>query len=335
MRALVIGHFSTVGDIEVLEEVEQLLSAQKTPFDVAPYYKGLRRGNDSWLILNDVIPEKYTHLIVVCGPFWRQNFIKHRFDLDRFAHCTRIGVNLSMIEDLAAYNPFDVLIGRDNSLETRPDLSFLNQADKRGVAALCYVTQQNEYGDRQRLGEAVEMLRALAERNNLAVLELDTEWPRFRNGNRFASPSDFESVCARVDVMLTTRLHGTVLALKSGVPAIALDAIVGGGKVSKQCAAIGWSECYAADTVTAAELDAALARCLRPEARAQAAEVVRAAQESLTGFASAFEAGLQAAPGGRPTMTGPAHWPTPMERLKRQISKRLAKISKRVGAPLR
>ncbi|MCI4663528.1 MAG: polysaccharide pyruvyl transferase family protein [Neomegalonema sp.] len=322
MRALVIGHFSTFGDIEVLRVVEHKLSDAAIEYDVAPFSKSIARGDESWLRLKEVDASSYTHLLIVCGPFWRETFIKYRFDLDRFAHCVRIGVNLSMIEDLDAYNPFDTLLGRDSSEWAMPDVSFLHGSAPRRVAGLCYVKEQNEYGDRQRHGEAVQRLRALAERHNLAIVEMDTEWPSFRNRNGLNTPNDFESLCAKLDVMLTTRLHGTVLSLKQGLPVIALDAIVGGGKVTRQCGAVGWEECFQIATVADDELDAALQRCLQPEARSRAQAATERARQILASFDADFSAALAGPPQAKPARTGPDFWPTPSQRLKRQLRKR-------------
>ena len=43
-----------------------------------------------------------------------------------------------------------------------------------------------------------------------------------------------------MDVVVTTRLHGLVFALRGGVPALAIDPIAGGAKVAGQAEAIGW-----------------------------------------------------------------------------------------------
>jgi polysaccharide pyruvyl transferase WcaK-like protein len=42
------------------------------------------------------------------------------------------------------------------------------------------------------------------------------------------------------DVVVTTRLHGLVLALKQGVPVLAVDPVAGGARVATQAAAWGW-----------------------------------------------------------------------------------------------
>ena len=52
---------------------------------------------------------------------------------------------------------------------------------------------------------------------------------------------------------MTTRLHGLVLALKNGVPAVAIDTVAGGAKVARQADALGWPV-LAADSLTASEL---------------------------------------------------------------------------------
>ncbi|PZS37364.1 MAG: hypothetical protein DLM62_19660 [Pseudonocardiales bacterium] len=43
---------------------------------------------------------------------------------------------------------------------------------------------------------------------------------------RFAqTPGQLESMIRRLDVVVTTRMHGLVLALKNGIPALAVDPI--------------------------------------------------------------------------------------------------------------
>lgn len=328
MRALVIGHFSTVGDIEVLREVERQLGASPMQWDVAPLANGMVRFDPNWFDVRSVDPGGYTHLFVVCGPFWRDYYLRKGIDLDAFAHCTRIGVNLSMIDDVNSYNPFDRLIGRDNNNWSRADISFLHEPSKMPVAGLCLVRAQREYGDRQRHDKAGDLLRRLAYRNGVAVIELDTEWPGERNANGIASPGQFESVCGRLDVMLTTRLHGTVLSLKNGVPVIAVDAIAGGGKVLRQASAIGWAEAFAIDEATDAALDMALARCLEPAGRDRARSCAAGAREALATFPGEFADALLAEPQGKPSLTGPAARPS---RLQKKLRKFAGKLVNHLG----
>ncbi|MFC9926469.1 polysaccharide pyruvyl transferase family protein [Streptomyces sp. NPDC127190] len=44
---------------------------------------------------------------------------------------------------------------------------------------------------------------------------------------------------SRFDVVVTTRLHGLVLALRTGTPVIAVDPVAGGAKVGAQARTLG------------------------------------------------------------------------------------------------
>ena len=116
-----------------------------------------------------------------------------------------------------------------------------------------------------------------------------------------------EAVCRRLDVMLTTRLHGMVLALKNGVPVIAIDPVAGGDKVTRQARLLGWNEVFEADLVTDEAVAAALERCLSEEGRARASLVKEAAIRSLADFDVEFAAALQVPT--RPELRGPRSRP--------------------------
>jgi UDP:flavonoid glycosyltransferase YjiC (YdhE family) len=120
---------------------------------------------------------------------------------------------------------------------------------------------QNEYDDRQEAVAAsvLELVRTL----RLATVDVDTDL--FGGETRPRPPEQVESVLARADVVVTTRLHGLALALKNGLPAVAIDAVPGGAKVSRQAEAIGWPVVLGASEVTFAALGSALARCLSGE----------------------------------------------------------------------
>jgi hypothetical protein len=90
-----------VGDIEVLREVERQLTAAALPWNVAPLPKWIARHRPEWLDIRAAKPSDYTHLLVVCGPLWRQGYIRHGIS-DAFAHCTRIGVSLVFCSVLSA-----------------------------------------------------------------------------------------------------------------------------------------------------------------------------------------------------------------------------------------
>jgi hypothetical protein len=65
---------------------------------------------------------------------------------------------------------------------------------------------------------------------------LDTaDWRHCGTPDQFTSP-----LLARLDAVVTTRLHGLALALRAGILALAVDPIADGGKMSSQARALRW-----------------------------------------------------------------------------------------------
>ena len=281
MRALVIGHFSTVGDIESLDYVESALSKEGIAYDIAPYKGKLAPHIRGSLRLASVNPADYTHLVAVCGPFWPAFLQRHGIDLDRFAHCTRIGVNLTMVLPLSEWNPFHVLIERDSDRMTRPDITFLRDTPAVPVIGLCMIARQPEYGKRQRHAEALGLFRQLVEAQGLATIEIDTRWPRYRNSGGLGSPAEVISVIRRTDVLLTNRLHGMVYALKAGVPVLALDPVQGSGKVTAQAQVLGWPAVSTVEDASPDWLKRNLDWCLSQEGHSAAAAIAEKARSLL------------------------------------------------------
>lgn len=292
-RALLVGHLSTVGDVEVLRQVERQLQMLGVDYDVSPYTDGPMAVDPTWLDRFLLDPARYTHLIVICGPFTPAMAAKYDSIFARFGHCVHIGVNLTMVESLALWNPFEVLLERDSDRTVRPDLSFRETPARVPVVGLCLVESQSEYGARQRSDLAGQKLRRLIARSGVAFVEMDTSVPVRSNKFGLTNAAQFESICSRMDVMLTSRLHGTVLALKNGVPTISVDPVAGGDKVTRQARELGWTEVFDADLASDADLDAALARCLSDTGKAQAALVRDKAIAALADFDLDFAAALQ------------------------------------------
>jgi hypothetical protein len=280
-RALVIGHFSTVGDVESLDYVRGVLDAQQIAYDVLPYNPKFVDVIDGATVISRVDPGDYTHLIAVCGPFWPELLEKRGFPLDRFGHCTRIGVNLTMVEPLDEWNPFHVLLERDSSRTTRPDITFLQDTPRAPVVGLCTIARQGEYGARQQHDAALELMNGLVEARGLAAVEIDTRWPKRRNSGGLGSPAQVISLIERVDVLLTNRLHGMVYALKAGVPVLAVDPVRGGDKVVAQARVLGWTAVATVEEASPARMEELLDWCLSPEGRAAAKAVAARARDKL------------------------------------------------------
>ena len=79
MKALVLGHFSTIGDVESLAYVEGVLRDRHIPYDVHAYVPKVNRRLDGSIDRSNLDPAEYTHLIVVCGPFWPELLARRGF----------------------------------------------------------------------------------------------------------------------------------------------------------------------------------------------------------------------------------------------------------------
>jgi hypothetical protein len=293
MKALVTGWFSykrcgaTAGDLIARDVVYAWLRDAGYTVDVAlaPPFEG---GVD-W---RTVEPEDYSHLVFVCGPFKDDRMTREL--LGRFSHCHKTGLNLSMIDPVEQWNPFDLLIERDSNQAVNPDVTMLSSASKVPVVGLILVDPQHEYKDRGRHKMANEALRRLVASHEMAVVNIDTRLDKNSSGLR-AVP-EVESLIAKMDVVLTTRLHGTVLALKNGVPVVAVDAIAGGAKVTRQSHEIGWPMCFGVEAVTDEQLQKAFKFCLTREAKNLARECTVHSQKRLATLREKFIAELSAAP---------------------------------------
>jgi hypothetical protein len=250
------------------------------------------------LDLRRVRPELYSHLIIICGPCHRKLFRRKTTLLERFAHCRKIGVNLTMVDSLAAWNPFDDLLERDSDRTRRPDLTFLADDAAGPVVARCFIGQRRHchYGSRQLHGQAAAAINAAIKRNGLAPVDVDTRWCHPDNQTGQNNSAAILSILKRMDLVLTTRLHGLVFGLRAGVPAIVVDPIRGGAKVTAQARALNWPKICGAEDLTPAWLDAAIAWGLSPDARALALSTLVAARRQMASLESDFLLALARAP---------------------------------------
>jgi polysaccharide pyruvyl transferase WcaK-like protein len=141
------------------------------------------------------------------------------------------------------------------------------------------VHPQTEYRGKARHEMANAALQRLVESREMSAVPIDTRLDENSTGLR--TPAEVESLIARMDIVLTTRLHGTVLALKNGVPAIAIDPIAGGAKILRQAETIGWPVVFTADKVTDEALQKAFDYCLTEAARIKAQECCERARKNL------------------------------------------------------
>jgi hypothetical protein len=289
MRVLVTGWFSldvghaTAGDVMAHQVVCEWLDEAGYAYDVAvtPPFVG-----DLGLAAAD--PSKYSHVVFVCGPF-RPGWPLTEF-LERFAGCTLIGINVSMLQPVEMWNPFDALLERDGTRTSRPDLAFLSTQPQVPVVGVVLVHPQSEYGDRQRHAVVNEAVRCLMAARDVAVVNIDTRLDT--NAVGLSSPGQVEALIARMDAVVTTRLHGLVLALKNGVPAVAIDPIAGGAKIKQQADRVGWPIVFTPESLSDEALGDAYDYCLTPTARELAIRCRNDATESIRTMRLPFLAAL-------------------------------------------
>lgn len=260
MRALVAGWFSfeyghaTAGDVMAADVLVNWLKEMDIQPDVA--FVAPFAGDVDW---REVRPEDYELVVFVCGPFevkaYEAEFL-HRFRRNRV-----IGINLSLNDAPQEWNPFDRLLERDSPSGARPEMAFAGKAPKVPVVGVCLV----EHYPEGHTNKAHAQIRALLKRHDLAIVPIDTRLDKNQFGLR--SKSEVESLLARMDAVVTTRLHGMVLSIKNGVPVVPIDPKWGGGKIVKQAQTIGWPVSFSVDKLDPDKLDGALNFCLSERAR--------------------------------------------------------------------
>ena len=292
MKILVAGWFSfegmgaTAGDLLTRDLVCRWLEEAGRLYDVAvaPPFAG---GVD-WRAAD---PADYSDVVFVCGPFGNGRPIAALFE--RFAGRRLVGVNLSMLEPLETWNPFTLLLERDSSATVRPDLAFLASAPPVPVVGVVLAHRQPEYrNDAHHLANAA--VERLVASRPMAAVRIDTRLDVV-NAAGLRTAEEIESLIARMDVVLTTRLHGLVLALKHGVPVVAIDPVVGGAKLRRQADTIGWPTCFVADAVNDRDVTRAFEYCLTAAAREHARSAGERARTRLLDVRDRFIEAMKSA----------------------------------------
>jgi hypothetical protein len=239
-RVLVVGWPSftdgeaTAGDVLAMEAVAAELHAAGVQYEMA-WSPVFRPGERT---LRDADPARYTHLVFACGPLAGRGIESlHR----RFAACRRVAIGVSVIDpaDPAAAG-FHVILARDSpGAPPTGDLAAALRPPLMPVAGVIYVGEQREYSSRGRHEIVTQSLAGWLPGCGCALLLLETRLDS-RDGRLHSTPAELESILCRLDLVITMRMHGLVLALKHGVPALAIDPVEGGAKVTAQARSWCW-----------------------------------------------------------------------------------------------
>jgi hypothetical protein len=290
-----------------LAAVERALDQAAISYEVA-WSPVFRPGA---LRLEDAAPSRYTHLVFVCGPLHGAPVA----DLHtRFAGLRRIAVGVTVIDRSdPACTGFDLVLARDGSRSAPlPDLSATVPPVRRPrtaaeapvppvpVTGVVLASGQGEYGARRRHQQVTEGLTAWLGGKSCAPVPLETRLDS-RDWRLCSSAAAFEALLGRMDVVVTTRLHGLALALRAGVPALAVDPVDGGGKVTAQAAAWQWPAILPPGQASdPGRLDELWAWCLSPDGRRAAAAAAHSPPPQAATMLTALVTDLHGPPGGPP-----------------------------------
>lgn len=266
-RVLVGGWFSlddggaTAGDLAALDVVRSWLDETGCDHDVA-----LAPAFGHGVQWRAVRPADYATLVLVCGPVsprlatWQL--------VTRFASCRLVAVDVSVVDEPEAYGRFAAVMARDGAGEPLPDLAFATSLGRIPVVGVVRVHAQFEYGERGRHTDVDRLIAEHLASRPLVTVPVDTQLDANLGGLRDAS--EVVALIAKLDAVVTTRLHGLVFALRAGVPAAAIDPVSGGAKVAAQARAVGWPHVVTADALDDDALRRLVDDCLEPSARSLA-----------------------------------------------------------------
>ncbi|MEI9417673.1 capsular polysaccharide synthesis protein [Mesorhizobium sp. Cs1321R2N1] len=197
----------------------------------------------------------YAALVFVCGPIIRDHPIVETI-IRRFPSISKIGVSISLFarEHINYVQPFDVVLAREGGGRRFEDVAILapsrvtpkrvRELNEPLVVGLVLRGEQSEYGPQSSLHDRTSALTARvldSLRTKYQVRTLEIEHHLTRSGR---APVEIEALYSSCDLVLTSRFHGAVLAMRNEVPFIAIDQIRGGGKLTNLLSTSGWPFVY-------------------------------------------------------------------------------------------
>lgn len=239
-KILLCGYFSlpykvcTAGDLLVAQKCIQLFKDLDLSYDVL--VEDPIKDLDNTVFLDDICVEDYLVLVFVCGPLVSTNILKNF--LQKFNMLKKIALNVSLLDNhLEILQYFNVIIPRDSWNETNIDLAINTECKKTKLVGVILVGEQKEY--KQTCHSKVEKIvdEVLKSRDFMSFY-IDTKLPY--NEYDLKNLKEVETIISKMDLIITTRLHGSIIALKYKIPFIAIDPVVGGAKITKQLNIINW-----------------------------------------------------------------------------------------------
>ena len=243
----------TLGDLMSLEAVATYLVARGHDVlhttDAEIDISGTRR------VELDIVSElDCDAAIFVCGPIIKSH-VKSRQIFNQFSRIPFAGIGVSLFdtEHPNFCDPFDFVIARQRgNTVASPDVAILapervERTPGSGRIGICLRGAQSEYGTdlcrwREVEKTVTESARLAVRGDESRLVYIDTHL--FNSGMQ---PDEIEHVFASCDVILTTRFHGAMIALRHRRPFIAIDQIQGGAKVWTLLSRLDWPDVYRVD----------------------------------------------------------------------------------------
>ncbi|MES9523601.1 polysaccharide pyruvyl transferase family protein [Streptomyces capoamus] len=255
-RLLLTGWFSflhgeaTAGDVLAQQHMAAALNGARIPHDTA-WSPGFRPGA---LSLDTADPRAYDTLLFVCGPLHGPQVASLHA---RFGSLRRLAAGVSVVDPAdPAVTGFHTVVARDGAgAPGRRDLAATAPAGPLPpVAGVVLSHGQGEYGERRRHAEVNESITGWLAGKDCARVPADTRLAT-DDWRLCATAEQFLALLPRFDLVVTTRLHGLVLGLRTGTPVIAVDPVAGGAKVGAQARTLGWPALVTADALAPDILD--------------------------------------------------------------------------------
>lgn len=244
----------TIGDVYSVQAIYRGLARRGLPARIL--FEGERYPGSSVQIADPSRSEAadFSAFAFVCGPLHAYGSTAEFFD--SFRTLPRLALNVSEVSESAgAEKHFDTIVWRDSHNLSTFDIAI----DPRGCEparsglsahrsgfATCFVADQPEYGPAgARSSQAKSLiLDALARIGEAEPASLST----LTAGRPL---SDIERDFQKPQLVVTTRLHASLFAIRNGAAVVSIDQIAGGAKVQRIIGReLGWPCTYRLDELT-------------------------------------------------------------------------------------
>ncbi|PBB87459.1 MULTISPECIES: capsular polysaccharide synthesis protein [unclassified Mesorhizobium] len=293
----------TVGDLYALQSVAGRLKAIGVDFRHLTASSGYEIPGER-VAPDEVVCSDYATLVFICGPIIKDHPIVDAI-IRRFPTARKIGISISLFpaDHISYTQPFDIVLAREGGPRRFEDVAILapshiapqriRSSNEPLVVGLVLRGAQSEYGPDRSLHDrastlAAHVLNTLATKYQVKTVEIEHHLTR--SGR---SPSEIEDLYLSCDLVLTSRFHGAVLAMRNKVPFIAIDQIRGGGKLTSLLADSGWPFVYQIEQADRDDVAQAARELLQGDKSDLMLDVVEHTRSKATGTLNVLEALLE------------------------------------------